>query len=518
MPRARRLEDAFHGIGHTASVTADYPIMNFETAAHKTASAGTPFRPDTGWWLFCLLVFAIKFLFLWVDPAPKLFIGDSGSYIWTALTGWAPRDRSYFYGYTIRWLALWPGSFTPLLLVQAVAGGITAVVFAIICSRLLRLSSRLSYLFGLLCALDPCQVVWERYVMTETFSLLLYVLVLYASLLYLRHRRIWQLAMVQVISLVLIGFRMSYLLVVQACTILLPVIAFGWPALRALCDRLEARLSRFAPLTTGCAHVLASVVIMFVTHSAYKHVNGWLSKREPAYLYGTGFHLVSVWAPALQPDDATDPRFRELIAEGYKFHLNDPRFRDAQHFAEGFLIHRWTQIEKNRRKRDRIAMQTAKNVLRRRPLQIAGLAMKTYMGYWQIQSIQQYARIDLGNNDLTEEDVERLAEKFRFRTVKQITSQPLSALQAYFVRGWPYYFIVLLAPLTCALAIWLGRRRSFGLLLFIHASILMVVITALSSQPSIRYLQPLSILTLFSIAICLDRVVRRGIQPAQVNC
>jgi len=359
-----------------------------------------------------------------------------------------PRDRSYFYGYTIRLLALWPGSFTPLLLAQAVAGGITAVVFAVICSRLLCLSSRLSYLFGLLCALDPCQLVWERYVMTEAFSLLFYVLVLYASLLYLRDRRIWQLAVVQVISVVLIGFRMSYLPVVQACTILLPVIAFGWPALRALRNRLDARLSRFAPLTTGCAHVLASVVIMFVTHNVYKQVNGWLSKREPAYLYGTGFHLVSVWAPLLQPDDATDPRFRELIAEGYKFNLNDPRFRDAQQFSEGFLVHRWTQIERNRRKRDRIAMQTAMTVLRQRPLQIAGLAMKTYMGYWQIQAIQQYPRIDLGNNDLTEEEVERLAKKFRFRTVKQITSQPLSLLQVYFVSGWPYYFVVLLAPLT----------------------------------------------------------------------
>jgi len=284
--------------------------------------------------------------------------------------------------------------------------------------------------------------------MTETFSLLFYVLVLYASLLYLRDRRIWQLAVVQVISVVLIGFRMSYLPVVQACTILLPVIAFGWPALRALRNRLDARLSRFAPLTTGCAHVLASVVIMFVTHNVYKQVNGWLSKREPAYLYGTGFHLVSVWAPLLQPDDATDPRFRELIAEGYKFNLNDPRFRDAQQFSEGFLVHRWTQIERNRRKRDRIAMQTAMTVLRQRPLQIAGLAMKTYMGYWQIQAIQQYPRIDLGNNDLTEEEVERLAKKFRFRTVKQITSQPLSLLQVYFVSGWPYYFVVLLAPLT----------------------------------------------------------------------
>ena len=112
---------AFHGI--VTRLTADYPKMNVETAAHETASAGASFRPNPGWWLFCLLVFAIKFLLLLLDPSPKLFMGDSGSYLWTALTGWIPHDRSYFYGYTIRLLALLPGSFTPLLLVQAVAGG-----------------------------------------------------------------------------------------------------------------------------------------------------------------------------------------------------------------------------------------------------------------------------------------------------------------------------------------------------------------------------------------------------------
>ncbi len=103
------------------------------------------------------------------------------------------------------------------------------------------MSNRLSFLFGLMCALDPCQLVWERYVMTETFSLLVYVLVLYWSLAYLRDRRLWQLAVVQALSVLLIGFRMSYLLVVQACTILLPLIAFARCALPALRNRSEAR-------------------------------------------------------------------------------------------------------------------------------------------------------------------------------------------------------------------------------------------------------------------------------------
>jgi hypothetical protein len=205
---------------------SEHAAIRIEATAPQSIRAVAASPAANAWWLFCVLVLAIKLLLLWLDPTPKLFMGDSGSYIWTALTGWIPGDRSYFYGYLVRWLAVWPHSFTPLLVIQALASGATAIVFTLICSRFFEISTKLSFLFGLLCALDPCQLVWERYVMTETFSLLFYVLVLYWSLRYLRDRRIWQLAVVQVISLVLIGFRMSYLLVVQACTILLPVIAF----------------------------------------------------------------------------------------------------------------------------------------------------------------------------------------------------------------------------------------------------------------------------------------------------
>ena len=115
----------------------------------------TAFGSANAWWLFCGLVFAIKLLLFWVDPTPKIFMGDSGAYIQTALKGWIPGDRSYFYGYLLRWVALWPHSFTPLLLIQTLASGGTAIVFALICRRFFELSNVLSFLFGLLCALDP---------------------------------------------------------------------------------------------------------------------------------------------------------------------------------------------------------------------------------------------------------------------------------------------------------------------------------------------------------------------------
>jgi hypothetical protein len=352
--------------------------------------------------------------------------------------------------------------------------------------------------------------------MTETFSLLVYVLVLYWSLAYLRNRRLWQLAAVQALSVLLIGFRMSYLLVVQACTILLPLIAFARCAVPVLRKRSEPRAPGAGVLTIGLTHVVASVAMMFVMHGAYKYANGWLSSREPAYLHDAGVHLAAVWAPALEPSDATDSRFRDLIANGHQFKIDDPTLRNAQHFGEGFLIDRWRKIEKNRRKSDRIARETAMNALLRRPLQIAGLALNTYMGYWGIASIQSYAREDLGVGELTDEQVKMLVEKFRFTTVKPLPAQPFSLSQRYFLGSRPYYFIVVVSPLTCALATWVSRQRAFVFLLFIHASILMVVITALSSQASVRYLQPVSMLTLLSIGICVDWLARRA-RPAAMQ-
>ena len=77
--------------------------------------------------------------------------------------------------------------------------------------------------------------------------------------------------------------------------ILLPLIAFARCALPALRKRSEARALEAGVLTQGLTHVIASIAMMFVMHGAYKYANGWLSNREPAYLYDAGAHLVAVW-------------------------------------------------------------------------------------------------------------------------------------------------------------------------------------------------------------------------------
>src|SRR5436190_195804 len=246
------------------------------------------FSEARGWALFCFLIFALKLLLFAVDPLPKFVMGDSGSYIWTALSGWIPEDRSYFYGYVIRWTSVWPESLTGLLTFQVCLSAIACILLAAICRFIFKLPARWSCLFGFFCALDPLQLLWERYVMTETVSLCLYAFVIFYSCLYLRDRRLRDLALVQVFSVLLIGFRISYLVLVEVNAVILPLIAFAPGVLTQLRGQPTEDISRWSAFRVCVGQLLISVLLMLLLHSGYKRANGWVSNREPAYLYTTG--------------------------------------------------------------------------------------------------------------------------------------------------------------------------------------------------------------------------------------
>src|ERR1044072_8731381 len=177
----------------------------FKAPAEGRLTTQSGFIADGHWWLFCFLILTFKLLLLGIEPVPQLFMGDSGSYLWTALTGWMPPDRSFLYGYVIRWTSNWMGTLTPLLILQVLLAALTSIFVALICRVIFRLPSGLVYLFGVICSLDPLQLVWERYVMTETISLFFYAVALLFSFLYLRQKRLWQLALVETLFVLVIA-------------------------------------------------------------------------------------------------------------------------------------------------------------------------------------------------------------------------------------------------------------------------------------------------------------------------
>jgi hypothetical protein len=456
------------------------------------------------WWFFCLFIVLLKFFLLALDPLPKMFIGDSACYIATALVGWIPDDRSYFYGFLIRFVALSTESLTPLLLLQCFMSALTALLLAHICRAIFGLSARNACILGIVCALDPFQLVWERYVMTETVSLFFYMAGLYYCFLYMKHRRIRHLVIVQGLWVLLIGFRMSYLLVVQISAVLLPILAFA-PLVWAKWRRGRAREERVHIIKIASGHFVTSIAAMFLMHGAYKQVNGLLTGREPAYLYATGLHLLAFWAPILVPADASDERLAQIIAEGDEFGIKDLTLRNCQRFEKDHLVDRWQEEESDWTLGSQIAKETALHALRRNPGQVLGLAAQTFAQYWNLRDLRYYATIDLGHNDMTPEQTEQLAEHFHFATDGRIIGAPPTLLQRYFLLAWPYCYFLLLSPILGACALYLTRERQLALFLLLHLVIILSVTFTFAVAPSFRYLQPVSVLALLLVALCLRR-------------
>jgi len=470
------------------------------------------------WWFFCLLIVLLKFFLLALDPLPKMFVGDSVCYISTALLGWIPDDRSYFYGYVIRWVALSTESLTSLLLLQSFISALTALLLAHTCRSLFGLSVRGSYLIGFICALDPFQLVWERYVMTETISLFFYVAGLYFSLLYLKHRGLRHLAIVQGLWVLLIGFRMSYLPLVQVSAVLLPVLAFSPLLLATWRGRRDVQVNRFQPVRMGFLHLLTSIALVFLLHGAYKQANGLLCGRAPAYLYATGLHLLAFWAPILVPADASDQRLARIIEQGDEFDIKELTERNDQRFESGYLVDRWQKAEPDTPRASRIAKETALHALRRNPLGVLNLAARTFAEYWNLKELRHYASIDLGHNDLTVEDRSDLAESFHFATDGRIVGAPPTLLQRYFLASWPYCYFLLLSPILGVAALYLAREKQIALLLLLHLVIILTVTFTFSVAPSFRYLQPASVLTLLIVALCLRAFLNgRSLEKPALN-
>jgi hypothetical protein len=296
---------------------------------------------------------------------------------------------------------------------------------------------------------------------------------------------------------------MSYLFVVQVSAVLLPIMAFYPLLLARWRSRRGVQVDRFRPVRPAFVHLLTSIAMMLLLHGAYRQVNGWLCGREPAYLYATGLHLLAFWAPILVPADASDQRLARIIEQGDEFDIKELTARNNQRFAPDYLIDRWQEVEPDGPRANQIAKETALRALRRNPLQVLHLAARTFAQYWNLKDLRHYASIDLGHNDLTPEQRAMLAESFHLATDGRIIGAPPTLLQHFFLISWPYCYFVLLSPILGASAVYLAREKQLALLLLLHLVIILAVTLTFAVAPSLRYLQPASVLTLLSMALCL---------------
>ena len=94
------------------------------------SAAGHDAIPSRQWLALPAVLAAVKLAWFLADHTPMLFLGNSESYLATATIGWIPPDRSFLYGYLLRFLALGTGSLQPLIAVQAACSVVVALLLA----------------------------------------------------------------------------------------------------------------------------------------------------------------------------------------------------------------------------------------------------------------------------------------------------------------------------------------------------------------------------------------------------
>jgi hypothetical protein len=266
-------------------------------------------------------------------------------------------------------------------------------------------------------------------------------------------------------------------------------------------------------LKLAAFHLALSILLALALQEGYRQLNGKLAGRKPAFLRDTGFSVLTTWAPILKPTDSSDPRLAQLIAEGGQFQLNNIRAREQQLYSPGYLIARWKQIEPNHVIANDVAKQTALHALLHRPQDVAMLGVKTFLDYWDLTRIHKEVNYELGKraNNWPHEMTSVLAAHFHLSPPPRGDAKDYTLLQQYYVRAQPYYYVVLLSPFVCG-ALLFFVAEGYVSVLFLHSWILLGTVTILSKAASVRYLQPMSFLTILIFAVLVKAIIDRRTQ------
>lgn len=451
--------------------------------------------------MFIAAILLVKLLFLALDHRPVLFLGDSAAYLNTAVKDTIPTDRSFTYGYLIRHVAVTTRSLGRLVAFQTMLGAFSSILLAYLLREYFRTGRAVAFTMGFLSAVEPLQLMYERYVLTETVTLFVFALYTLLAFQYIAGRRLFTLMLMQVAAILLISLRISFVPLAWACALAVPLLA-AWDA---GLPRNKARMAAAA------ASVFASVLLLGSLIEGYKQVNGALSGRPPAMQYASGHFLLSGVAPIVKPGDLPLPEHRDRVFSPFRRDLGDRRHREFHRWIDGGLIHRIQMAVPGLLNADAVSKETAVNAIKRDPVGVARLTLLTYADYFDLPYFKECLVQDRGVHELKPWLLRMLRHRFRYRYDAAPGMEVRSVTGSFFMISWPWYCLLALTPFL-ALAGWgvcpAGKRRyAFVLLLF--AVTIVGPIMLVGPHPVARYLHPLAWIALILGGVFADRARNR---------
>ena len=438
-------------------------------------------------------VLGLKMVVLLLDPTVRLFMGDSASYLWSAVQGTTPPDRSFTYPMLIAATAGATDSIAALLLVQTVFGVATASLVCMILRSAFGVRRWLAAAVAIAIALEPAQLFYERMVMTEAAGTLALVASVAAAFAYLRNGRLPWLVVCVALGVALSSLRVG----------LVPLaLSIGTVAV-LLSMRIHAGYRRWI------LHLAVALVATWGSHDAYKN---WYAARaggEPAYLRDAGIFRLGLVAPLVKAAHFDGLGLRADILSSVTIPLANPRLREHQIWLAGGLIDVLRQASGDRARV--LAGIIATRAILADPLGVLRLGIQTDLEYFEADWRRERLWSDLGAGQLPDPGTIDLLRTHFAYDASGVARTP-SLAWSWFGYGatWLIACLFALLPMSMAVAYacWPSHRRQAVLLLLLGAG-LAIGQTLCAHIISFRYLHAFPVFVLLCIAILVDVAIDR---------
>lgn len=453
--------------------------------------------------LIALLILASKAIQIAIDSQVMLFT-DSAMLLFGAARMFFYPERSFVYGWFLRYCCLPTHSLDLLVYLQALMGALAAWLLAFSLHRYLGVRWSIAGAAALLFAWDPSQILHERMVMTETSAGVVAALFLTAALAYLDRPRLALFLPLAFFAVGLTSLRVVYVPLIAMAAVVIPLAARnrGWR------QPLIALLVSLAAFGTG--------------QNAFRHLTGRIGGREPAYHYATGRFLAGNIAPLLRPEDTGDPLVAAVLTQAQSAGHPLPDFgstnRNHQLWHEGGLILRLVALYNGNVDRAEIeARKLAANAIRRDPIGFLKLGLYTWWEYPVAfaSGFQAVARIEQGASPTEQpwpRDWVAVTKLFPSYTLER-NLLPTPARRFHSISQL-WCILAFLAPFLGFISLFatpLEYRRPAAFL-FLWSTALFAA-TCLGGMVVLRYLHPLSFPAFAGLAILAERMAARGHHP-----
>jgi len=283
-----------------------------------------------------IAILAIKAVLFALDAEPSFHLQDSAVYLATAIGKWIPPDRSFFYGLLLRPIALWPRSLTAMVLMQATLSGIASWLIAVCLLRYFAVGFRIAALCSIACALEPLQLVAERYVATESVATFVFAVLLLAIFSYLKTSSLSLLALIQILAVLLVSLRVSFVPLAWIISFFIPLasrraVSF-WRSSAQSLRRMPGGFKWLSGTLFVLLSLLLSVGLSQSLLFGYRHLYGELLDRPPAYTYRAG-SLMAADVPRVEPF-----RLLKMAVTRYGEFLNAAKLRRGLQVEQGQFV------------------------------------------------------------------------------------------------------------------------------------------------------------------------------------